>query len=212
MTTAEAVDTEQPAPTDLDATSRSAEGLPAPGDVAAPDTDTKVPSAQLRLVHDELNRQRDLTHKRHDSMRTRAIFLAGTAAAVLAAQSSRLQNSTLVMYHLTVGRLSITPILAWAPAAFTLLAVASALVAACYGLVCLRAEYGPEINATLFAQNALEVGVDAYAAEWALVGDKLAVHNDDNQRLEQLRKKFHRGGTYLVVSWVLVILQFGTTR
>lgn len=212
MTAAKAVDTERPAPTDLDATSRSAEGVSVPADAAASDTDPHMPSAQLRLVHDELNRQRDLTHKRHDAMRTRAIFLAGTAAAVLAAQSSRVQTSTLVMYHVATGRLSITPVLTWAPAAFTLLAVVSALTAACYGLICLRAEYGPEINATLFAQNALEVGVDAYAAEWALVGDKLAVHNDDNQRLEQLRKKFHRGGTYLVVSWILVILQFATTR
>lgn len=170
------------------------------------------PTAQLRLVHEELNRQRELTHKRHDAMRTRAIFLAGAATAALGAQAPKIQSAVKETY----GVLRHLPGLpeyrelvhVSLPAVFTVLAILAALVSGWCGLRCLRVERGGEINATLLARNALTEGVSEYAVEWALVGDKLAVHDQDNERLEGLRRWFHFGGILLAVSWLLVIGQF----
>ncbi|CAN5345797.1 hypothetical protein BH11ACT4_BH11ACT4_16050 [soil metagenome] len=69
-------------------------------------------------------------------------------------------------------------------------------------------ETGQEIDIEKLAQNVLGPPADLYTAEWSLVRDKVGVHLGDMARLEDRRKLFTAGARFLVVSWILTILQF----
>lgn len=91
---------------------------------------------------------------------------------------------------------------------FALFSCIAALGAAIFSMRTLWAERGSQIDVEKFASNALASTPDIYATEWSLLSDKLAVHIDDNKRLEEKWLQFSRGATLLVLAWIVAILQF----
>lgn len=169
----------------------------------------EFPLKQLELVHTELNRQRDATVDKHRTMYQRASLLIGAATIVTGVQAARIPGSIATL------RSAITP---WtgggavvSPSLALVLAVLSslfALAAAIQGIRTIMVETGQEIDIEKLAQNVLGPPADLYTAEWSLVRDKVGVHLGDMARLEDRRKLFTAGARFLVVSWILTILQF----
>ncbi len=169
------------------------------------------PLQQLELVHAELNRQRDSTVDKHRTMYQRSSLLIGAATLVTGVQAARIPTA--------IGdfQLSLSANNGWAivhtASALSLAALATllALVAAIHGIRAIMVETGGEKDIEKLAQNVLGPPADMYTAEWSLVRDKIGVHLGDMDRLESRRKIFTRGALFLVVSWVLAILQFATS-
>ena len=173
--------------------------------------DGDEPLAQLGLVHTELNRQRDATVDKHRTMYQRSSLLIGAATLVTGVQAARIPTA------ISALQASFAMSGGWAivhtASALTLAVVATvfALVAAIHGIRAIMVETGGEIDIEKLAQNVLGLPADMYTAEWSLVRDKIGVHLGDMLRLEGRRKLFTRGASFLVVSWVLAILQFASS-
>lgn len=169
------------------------------------------PLEQLELVHIELNRQRDATVDKHRTMYQRSSLLIGAATLVTGVQAARIPAA------ISAVQVSLSETSRWAivhtASALTLAVLATilALAAAIHGIRAIMVETGGEIDIEKLAQNVLGPPADLYTAEWSLVRDKIGVHLGDMLRLESRRKLFTRGATFLVVSWVIAILQFATS-
>jgi hypothetical protein len=171
--------------------------------------DDLVPLATLGIVHAELNRQRESTRTRHEAMHQRAALLIGAATVVTGVQAARIPQAiaqlvTVISKDWPFWHL----LLAGASVIFAAGAAAVSVLAAICGLRVVMVEHGSEIDAQKFAVNALGAGAGPYAVEWSLVADKLAVHAEDNLRLEARRSRFVTGSRLLAVAWVLFVLQF----
>jgi hypothetical protein len=169
------------------------------------------PLEQLELVHTELNRQRDATVDKHRTMYQRSSLLIGAATLVTGVQAARIPTSISVMQASLSGKSSWAIVHTATALTLAVLATVLALVAAIQGIRAIMVETGGEIDIEKLAQNVLGPPADIYTAEWSLVRDKIGVHLGDMLRLEGRRKLFTRGATFLVVSWVLAILQFATS-
>ncbi len=169
----------------------------------------ELPLKQLELIHTELNRQRDATVDKHRTMYQRASLLIGAATIVTGVQAARIPESIATLRSAitpwTGGWAVVSPSFALVLAAFATL---SALAAAIQGIRAIMVETGQEIDIEKLTQNVLGPPADLYTAEWSLVRDKIGVHLGDMARLEGRRKLFTLGAIFLVVSWVLTILQF----
>jgi hypothetical protein len=166
------------------------------------------PLGQLELVHAELNRQRDSTADKHRTMYQRSSLLIGAATLVTGVQAARIPTA-LGALHGSFGKPGgWSSVQTGSAVILAALATAFALVAAIHGIRAIMVETGGEIDVEKLAQNILGAPADLYTAEWSLVRDKIAVHLGDMLRLEARRKAFTRGASFLVVSWVLAILQF----
>ena len=176
-------------------------------------TDTDARLDQLRVVHAELNRQRDATSIKHQTMYQRAGLLIGAASVVTGVQSARIPGAI----RRLVGQAQVSYewnaeiTLSVAALGLAILACAAAITAAIYGMRTLWAERGSEIDVEKFAVNALESSPDLYATEWSLLADKLGVHVEDNKRLEAKLAHFSDGAKVLVVAWIIAILQFAVS-
>ncbi len=170
------------------------------------------PLQQLELVHTELNRQRDATVDKHRTMYQRSSLLIGAATLVTGVQAARIPTAISAMRALLSGT-SLWEIVHTASAlSLAVLATVLALVAAILGIRAIMVETGGEIDIEKLAQNVLGPPADIYTAEWSLVRDKIGVHLGDMRRLEGRRKLFTRGASFLVISWVIAILQFATSE
>ena len=169
------------------------------------------PLEQLELVHSELNRQRDSTADKHRTLYQRSSLLIGAATLVTGVQAARFPASIGAL------RVSISKSDSWdvvhtgSALALAILATSFALVAAIHGTRGMMAETGGAIDIAKLAQNVLGAPADLYTAEWSLVRDKIGVHIEDMARLETRRMLFTRGAQFLVVSWIMAILQFASS-
>jgi len=137
----------------------------------------EYPHEQLRLVHDELNRQRSAVTGRHDSMRTRAAILIGGAGVGL---------TFLANFH--------SVWLAWTSGIL-------AIVAAGAGVIALLVQgVGDDVIVRKLRDNSLVV--DTYSAEWQLVEDKLVALEFDESSLNVKRLAVQFGFALLVLSWI----------
>ena len=144
----------------------------------------QYPLDQLRIAHEELNRQRDAVARRHDSIRTRAAVLVGAAAI----------GQAFITQHASV----------WGWASGLL-----ALLAAVLGVLALLVKsVGEDVLVEELRNNAV-AGADVYSVEWQLVDDKIKAHRFDENALNLKRLLVLWGFTILVVSWIAGILTIG---
>lgn len=169
------------------------------------------PLEQLELVHTELNRQRDATVDKHRTMYQRSSLLIGAATLVTGVQAARIPTAISALQVSLAGSSCWSTIHTAAALILAVVATVLALVAAIHGIRAIMVERGGEIDIEKLAQNVLGPPADIYTAEWSLVRDKIGVHLGDMLRLEARRKLFTRGASFLVVSWVLAILQFASS-
>jgi hypothetical protein len=162
------------------------------------------PLAQLELVHAELNRQIDATIDKHRTMFQRSSLLIGAATVVTGVQAGRIPAAIHSVGNLAAGlaELHVASVL------FAVLATGFALIAALHGTRAIMTEVGGDLDVAIFAHEVLDAPVDLYSAEWSLVRDKIEVHQGAVSRLQARREVFARGATFLVVSWILAILEF----
>jgi hypothetical protein len=138
------------------------------------------PLEQLRLVHDELNRQREYVANRHKSMQDRATVLIGAAGVSLGIQVANLPH--------------------WILWVVLLPSIASATL----GAISIRGTRSPEIDVALLRANVL--GIDIYSAEYALVTDKIQAHDFEVVALESRRRLVIAGFGFLAASWIETIV------
>ena len=176
-------------------------------------SDSEMRLRQLRVVHDELNRQRDATAAKHATMYQRATLLIGAATVVTGVQSARLPLAIQRLVAHAAAETTVTPEIALniASLALALIAAGAGVASAIGGIRTLWVERGSEIDVEKFAVNVLNAQPNLYATEWSLLADKLGVHAEDNRRLEAKRKTFMVGASLLVVAWIAAIVQFATS-
>lgn len=141
----------------------------------------EYPAEQLRLVHDEINRQILSASSKHKAMRDRASILVGAAAIGVAFYASPLGN--------LLG----------------LFAAAFSVTGAVFGLWVMSPTKGPDVIARRLRFNSLGAP-DLYGAEYQLVDDKIRALEFDQDSLEKKRKRIFAGFLFLGVSWILVII------
>ena len=168
---------------------------------------------QLRVIHAELNRQRDSTANKHQTMYQRAALIIGAASIVTGVQSARIPTAIRRLAEHAGESTDLTPTICLDIAAllFAICACVAAIAAAIFGIRTLWAERGSEIDVNKLAVNALGSSPDLYATEWSLLADKLAVHAEDNKRLEQKLVHFSLGAKLLVLAWIIAILHFAVS-
>jgi len=171
------------------------------------------PLAQLQLIHDELNRQRDSTADKHRTMYQRASLLIGASTLVTGVQAARIPEAINAVHSSFYKRgcWSLDALHSGSALLFAIAATVLALIAAVQGIRAIMVETGIEVDVGKFANNLLGTSSDLYTGTWSLIVDKLNVHAGDVFRLEGRRKLFSRGATLLVISWALAILHFATS-
>lgn len=132
------------------------------------------PVEQLKILHAEVDRQRDTNARRFANMHTRAAILIGASG---------------VLGTLQVG-------VGWKSAA-----VIVSLVAAGHGLWALRPTKGRDADATKNTNQFLTK--EPYAAEHRIVMDNIQGLSVDMSALESVRTVVARGYIFLVSGWVL---------
>ena len=141
----------------------------------------QYPAEQLRLVHDELNRQVLSASSKHQGMRDRANILPGAAAIGVAFYASHLGS----LMGLIVAIFSVA--------------------AALFGLWTLRPTKGLDVIMRDLRLNSLGAP-DLYSAEYQLVDDKIKALESYEVSLDKKAKQISAGFLFLVVSWIFVIL------
>ncbi len=180
-------------------------------DALSPTTGEDDQLARLRMVHDELQRQREATAGKANGQRARATLLIGASTVVTGVQAPRIPDTIRELLNMPVDAAGADIAFTIAALALAVLATLVAVTAGIFGLRLSGVDKGEEIDVTKLATNVLELSPTLYVAEWSLLRDKLNVHNLDVYRLELRRKDWTRGSRWLVVSWALTILQFGVS-
>jgi len=157
-------------------------GLPALASPASADDHL----ARLRLVHDEVDKQRAALSQRIGNLQTRAAILVGGAGVGLTFLGA---TGTKTCWVWLAGLLSII-------AAFAGVA----------GIV-LVGQKGKEVSLPDLRNSAM-VAEDLYSAEWTLVDDKIEAHTSALKAYEWRYRAVWVGFIVLALSWVLATVSF----
>lgn len=137
------------------------------------------PTEQLRIIHDELNRQRDIVDRRFANMYTRASILV-VAAGVAPGVSSLVK-----------------------PDAWQLLSGVFAVVAAGFGLWIMKPI--KDLDAVIAGHVASYLEKKPYTVEWQIVKDNESALRADLIRLTTAGANVEVGYILLVISWIVSI-------
>ena len=135
------------------------------------------PLAQLKLVHDEVDRARAATSARIASFHTRGAVLVSASGVFTALHAANATN--------------------WVSVVGTVLF----LVAAGFGLAVLAPRSGKETNPSRSIRERLSV--DIYSAEYSIVMDNAEVLNADLTLAKTISRRMTIGYVLLVVAWVV---------
>jgi hypothetical protein len=134
---------------------------------------------QLRLFHNELDRQRDASARRLSNMHTRAAILVASSGVLGTIQS-------------------VTQATSWA-----YIPVLISLSAAILGVIAMRPTKGPDADARKNLDAVLKA--DPYSAEHYIVRQNQRGLEDDMRGLDSLRKVILCGYSLLVFSWIAML-------
>ena len=137
--------------------------------------EAKQPEGEtLRLIHDELNRQRDSLSRRAEAINGRATVLIGSAAITGGVQASGVGNGWLI------------------------LAVAATATAAIFGILATLPRMGDELNPKMVRTKLYYL--EPEKAELFLIDHKNDVHAEDEDRLKRRARYLKIGYVALAVS------------
>lgn len=137
------------------------------------------PTEQLRIIHDELNRQRDIVDRRFANMYTRASILV-VAAGVTPGVNALVR-----------------------PEVWQLLSGVFAVVAAGYGLWILKPI--TDLDAVIAGHVVSYLEKKPYTVEWQIVKDNESALRADLIRLAKAGANVEIGYIFLVISWIVSI-------
>lgn len=167
----------------------------------------QYPREQLKIVHAEVDKQRERLRGKHDSMFSRASLVVGAGSAAIAVQGTRLPAAFGVAMKFSNGdHFTWLGLWAWLSFVLAIGTVLAGFWSASQGVRSLSIERGSEVDVEAFRRKAL--GADAYSAEWALVRDKIEVHKEDYARLVKRSGLVSSALTWVVAAWALGLAQF----
>jgi hypothetical protein len=147
---------------------------------APPKPQSTKPFDQLKLLHQEVDRELGALSQRRSGMHTRATILVAASGVLATVQTT-----------------------SW-DSLWQLVGVFLSLVAAGFGLLVLRPWPGVVASATLHVKERLNA--DPYSTEYSIVMDNILTLEDGRKRTERLALWLVQGFLVLVLAWVATLI------